>query len=36
MTARIASELEVGIAAHPTHWHMLAKLWLDDLPARRT
>ena len=34
ITARIASELEVGIAAHPTHWHMLAKLWLDDLPAR--
>lgn len=31
MTAQIAAALEVGIAAHPTHWHMLAKLWLDDL-----
>ncbi|MGH3655965.1 MAG: phosphatidylinositol mannoside acyltransferase [Micromonosporaceae bacterium] len=35
-TQRIAGVFEVGIAAHPVDWHMLQRLWLADLPPRRT
>jgi KDO2-lipid IV(A) lauroyltransferase len=35
MTQDMADALAEGIAAHPEDWHMLQKLWLDDLgPAR--
>ena len=35
MTQAVADALAEGIAAHPEDWHMLQKLWLDDLgPAR--
>ncbi|HLU33380.1 MAG TPA: phosphatidylinositol mannoside acyltransferase [Natronosporangium sp.] len=30
LTQRIADHLAAGIAAHPTDWHMLQRLWLDD------
>ncbi|HEY2166980.1 MAG TPA: phosphatidylinositol mannoside acyltransferase [Jatrophihabitantaceae bacterium] len=33
-TQALASSFEREIAAHPTDWHMLQKLWLRDLPAR--
>ena len=39
MTQAIADAFSEGIAAHPADWHMLQRLWLDDLPtddARRT
>ncbi|MCW2598505.1 MAG: putative 1-acylglycerol-3-phosphate O-acyltransferase [Frankiales bacterium] len=31
MTQAVASAFEDGIARHPADWHMLQKLWLDDL-----
>jgi lauroyl/myristoyl acyltransferase len=35
MTQAVADSLAEGIAAHPEDWHMLQRLWLDDLePAR--
>ncbi len=35
-TQLLADRFAEVISAHPTHWHMLQKLWLDDLdPARR-
>lgn len=34
LTQSIADVLAEGIAAHPTDWHMLQRLWLDDLPAQ--
>ncbi len=39
MTQVVADAFAAGIAAHPADWHMLQRLWLDDLPAgdpRRT
>jgi KDO2-lipid IV(A) lauroyltransferase len=30
LTQTIADHLGEGIAKHPTDWHMLQKLWLDD------
>lgn len=30
LTQTIADHLAEGIAAHPTDWHMLQQLWLDD------
>jgi KDO2-lipid IV(A) lauroyltransferase len=30
LTQTIADHLAEGIAKHPTDWHMLQKLWLDD------
>jgi KDO2-lipid IV(A) lauroyltransferase len=30
LTQRVADELAQGIAAHPTDWHMLQKLWLVE------
>jgi KDO2-lipid IV(A) lauroyltransferase len=33
LTQSIADALAVGIAEHPTDWHMLQKMWLADLPA---
>ena len=33
LTQRIADGLAAGIAEHPQDWHMLQRLWLDDLPA---
>ncbi len=33
MTQAMADAFGVGIAAHPTDWHMLQRLWLDDLAA---
>lgn len=34
-TQAVATDLEVGIRAHPEDWHMLQRLWLADLdPAR--
>ncbi|GGV33278.1 lipid A biosynthesis lauroyl acyltransferase [Actinomadura cremea] len=32
MTQDLATVFEEGIAAHPEDWHMLQKVWLDDLP----
>jgi KDO2-lipid IV(A) lauroyltransferase len=34
LTQTIADHLAVGIAEHPTDWHMLQRLWLDDQGAR--
>lgn len=34
LTQQIADLLGAGIAAHPTDWHMLQRLWLDDLAQR--
>ena len=31
MTQGVAAAFEQAIAAHPADWHMLQKLWLDDL-----
>jgi KDO2-lipid IV(A) lauroyltransferase len=31
MTQRLAREFETGIAAHPEDWHMLQRVWLEDL-----
>ncbi|MGZ6791687.1 MAG: phosphatidylinositol mannoside acyltransferase [Mycobacteriales bacterium] len=31
MTQAVATAFEAGIAAHPADWHMLQRLWLDDL-----
>lgn len=31
MTQRLAREFEQGIAAHPQDWHMLQRVWLEDL-----
>ena len=33
MTQDLADAFAVGIAAHPQDWHMLQRLWLDDLDA---
>jgi KDO2-lipid IV(A) lauroyltransferase len=33
-TQQLASFFEREIAAHPTDWHMLQRLWLADLPPR--
>ena len=33
MTQRMADAFAAGIAAHPADWHMLQRLWLDDLSA---
>jgi KDO2-lipid IV(A) lauroyltransferase len=33
MTQAVASAFEGAIAEHPADWHMLQKLWLDDLDA---
>ena len=33
LTQTIADHLADGIAKHPTDWHMLQKLWLDDQPS---
>ncbi|MEO8889706.1 MAG: phosphatidylinositol mannoside acyltransferase [Jatrophihabitantaceae bacterium] len=33
-TQALADVFAQGIAAHPTDWHMLQRLWLSDLPAR--
>lgn len=34
VTQQIAHRLESGIREHPQDWHMLQKLWLEDLPPR--
>jgi lauroyl/myristoyl acyltransferase len=34
LTAAMARSFEKDIAAHAADWHMLQKLWLDDLPPR--
>jgi KDO2-lipid IV(A) lauroyltransferase len=31
MTQAMASAFEAGIARYPADWHMLQRLWLDDL-----
>jgi KDO2-lipid IV(A) lauroyltransferase len=31
MTQSVARVFERGIAAHPTDWHMLQRVWVDDL-----
>jgi KDO2-lipid IV(A) lauroyltransferase len=31
MTQQLATAFEDGIARHPADWHMLQRLWLDDL-----
>ena len=31
ITQTIATQLEEGIAEHPCDWHMLSRLWCDDL-----
>ena len=34
-TQKVADVFAADIAAHPEDWHMLQKLWVADLPARR-
>ena len=34
MTQALADAFGEGIRSHPADWHMLQRLWLDDLPAR--
>ncbi len=34
LTQQMADALALGIAEHPTDWHMLARLWLDDQQDR--
>jgi lauroyl/myristoyl acyltransferase len=34
MTQAVADAFEQGIGAHPEDWHMLQRLWLDDLDRR--
>ncbi len=34
MTQAVADAFATGIAAHPADWHMLQRLWLDDLAPR--
>ncbi|MGI5156648.1 phosphatidylinositol mannoside acyltransferase [Microbispora sp. CA-102843] len=34
MTQAVAAVFEKGIAEHPEDWHMLQRLWLDDLEPR--
>ncbi|MFI0720222.1 phosphatidylinositol mannoside acyltransferase [Streptomyces sp. NPDC021224] len=34
MTQSLADTFAAGIAAHPQDWHMLQRLWLDDLEPR--
>jgi KDO2-lipid IV(A) lauroyltransferase len=36
LTQTIADQLGAGIAAHPTDWHMLQKLWLPSLGTSLT
>jgi lauroyl/myristoyl acyltransferase len=36
LTQQIADRLAAGIAEHPADWHMLQKLWLEDLRANKT
>jgi KDO2-lipid IV(A) lauroyltransferase len=31
MTQHLADRFAAGIAQHPADWHMLQRLWLDDL-----
>ena len=33
MTQQLADAFAQGIAEHPQDWHMLQRLWLDDVPA---
>ncbi|MCW2667164.1 MAG: lipid biosynthesis acyltransferase [Frankiales bacterium] len=33
MTQQLADAFAAGIAAHPADWHMLQRLWLEDLAA---
>ena len=35
MTQQVADAFAEGIAAHPADWHMLQRLWVDDLPRTR-
>ena len=35
MTQSVARVFEAGIAAHPEDWHMLQRVWVEDLPVRR-
>ncbi|MGP3916237.1 phosphatidylinositol mannoside acyltransferase [Nonomuraea sp. 10N515B] len=32
---RLADVFEKGISEHPEDWHMLQRLWLEDLPAQK-
>lgn len=34
-TQLVADRLAEGIAAHPADWHMLQRLWVDDLDPRK-
>jgi KDO2-lipid IV(A) lauroyltransferase len=34
MTQAVAAAFEAGIREHPQDWHMLQRLWLDDLEKR--
>lgn len=34
MTQQVADSFAVGIRQHPADWHMLQRLWRDDLKAR--
>ena len=34
MTQALADAFAAGIAAHPADWHMLQRLWTDDLEPR--
>lgn len=36
MTQSLADAFASGIADHPTHWHMLQRLWLADLEPRQS
>lgn len=34
ITQEMANRFELAISEHPEDWHMLQKLWLEDLPPR--
>ena len=34
VTQRVADAFALGVADHPAHWHMMQRLWLDDLAPR--
>ncbi|MFY1632613.1 phosphatidylinositol mannoside acyltransferase [Solwaraspora sp. WMMB335] len=33
LTQQVADRLATGIARHPQDWHMMQRLWLDEVPA---
>jgi KDO2-lipid IV(A) lauroyltransferase len=34
MSQQVADAFAEGVRAHPADWHMMQRLWLDDLDPR--